>query len=136
MFFFFNVSLQCEYLTELLDSLKFFSYICTMPRKKSTTSNSNTTKTSGTASTSRKSTAKSTTSKTTAKKTTTTKKTTTPKTTRKCTPQLERKFVRLSENASKESREKISERVKNGELKWAYYAVDGNTRYHYYLVLK
>jgi hypothetical protein len=30
----------------------------------------------------------------------------------------------------------ISEKVKNGELKWSYYALDGETGYQYYQVLK
>jgi hypothetical protein len=47
-----------------------------------------------------------------------------------------RVHVRISENATKDKFSAMWERVKDGELKWAYYAIDGNVGYHHYLVLK
>jgi hypothetical protein len=44
--------------------------------------------------------------------------------------------VRISETASKDEFSIMWDKVKNGELKWGYYAIDGNVGYHYYLVLK
>ena len=47
-----------------------------------------------------------------------------------------RVHVRMSENASKDKFMGMWERIKSGELKWDYYAIDGNVGYHHYLVLK
>lgn len=47
-----------------------------------------------------------------------------------------RVHVRLSENATKDKFMGMWERIKSGELKWDYYAIDGNVGYHHYLVLK
>ena len=47
-----------------------------------------------------------------------------------------REHVTISENATKDKFSAMWERVKSGELKWSYYAIDGNVGYHHYLVLK
>lgn len=48
----------------------------------------------------------------------------------------ENKYIRLALDAKMEDRKAFSERVQKGELKIAFYAVDGDVGYHYYLVLK
>jgi len=48
---------------------------------------------------------------------------------------VEDKYVRVSTKAQIEELRLISERVQKGELKWAYYAADGDKGYHYYIVL-
>lgn len=50
-------------------------------------------------------------------------------------PKTEDKYVRLATDASQEEFRAIGERVQAGEVKWAYYAGDGNKGHHYYLVL-
>ena len=44
-------------------------------------------------------------------------------------------FVRLPSNAKREDFRAMGERIRSGEIQWAYYAVDGNIGYHYYLIL-
>ncbi len=44
-------------------------------------------------------------------------------------------FVRLAANAKREDFRAMGERIRCGEIQWAYYAVDGNIGYHYYLIL-
>lgn len=46
------------------------------------------------------------------------------------------KTLRIAINANIEERKHISERVQKGELSLAYYAVDGETSYHYYFINK
>lgn len=51
-------------------------------------------------------------------------------------PKNNLKFERISLDADIEERKKISDRVVKGELKWQFFAIDGNKSYHYYLVVK
>lgn len=46
----------------------------------------------------------------------------------------ENKYVRISLDAKQDERADIINKVKNGEIKWAFYATDGDKGYHYYLV--
>ena len=48
----------------------------------------------------------------------------------------ENKYVRVALDAKAEERNQFTSKVKNGELKYAYYATDSDKGYHYYLVLK
>jgi len=48
----------------------------------------------------------------------------------------ENKYERIFVEAKAEEKAKIAERVKNGELKYAFYATDGDKGYHHYLVIK
>jgi hypothetical protein len=48
----------------------------------------------------------------------------------------ENKYVRISLDAKQDERADIINKVKNGEIKWAFYATDNDNGYHYYLVLK
>ena len=48
----------------------------------------------------------------------------------------ENKYVRISLDAKQDERADIVNKVKNGEIKWAFYATDNDNGYHYYLVLK
>ena len=41
-------------------------------------------------------------------------------------------FVRISENANQSTFVEMGKKVQAGEFIWAYYAIDGNTAYHYY----
>jgi hypothetical protein len=50
-------------------------------------------------------------------------------------PKSEDKYIRLAADAKQEDFNAMSERVKNGEVKWAYYAFDTTKGYHYYIVL-
>jgi hypothetical protein len=47
-----------------------------------------------------------------------------------------RKYVRISENESREKFQEIGERVYRKELKWVYYCLENNVGFHYYLILK
>lgn len=49
---------------------------------------------------------------------------------------VEHKYVKLALNAPQEERRAFGERVQKGELKIAYYAAEGDTGYHYYIVIK
>jgi len=46
------------------------------------------------------------------------------------------KYVRLCMEAKSEERKEFNDKVKNGELKMAFYSVEGDNGYHYYLVMK
>ena len=101
--------------------------------------------TSGTKKTPTRSKSRSTTKKAPAKKTTTpAKKVTTSKkstsTVKKRTTQSVKnktyEYVRVSENAKNTRFVEMGEKVQKGELKWSYYAIDGNVGYHYYRKLK
>lgn len=48
----------------------------------------------------------------------------------------ENKYVRISLEAKADERSSFIEKVKTGELKYAFYATDGDKGYHYYLVTK
>lgn len=48
----------------------------------------------------------------------------------------ENKYVRVALDAKAEERNEFTQKVKNGELKYAYYATDNDKGYHYYLVIK
>jgi len=50
-------------------------------------------------------------------------------------PKSEDKYIRIAGNAKAEEFRAIGERVQRGEIKWAYYAVDGDKGYHHYIVL-
>ncbi len=52
------------------------------------------------------------------------------------TKRAENKYVRVALDAKAEERNQFTTKVKNGELKYAYYATDNDKGYHYYLVLK
>lgn len=45
-------------------------------------------------------------------------------------------YVRIALDAKAEERKILNERVLKGELKSAYFAVDGNKSYHYYLEIQ
>ena len=45
------------------------------------------------------------------------------------------KYIRFSVDL-KDNFKAIGDRIQKGELKWAYYAIDGDKGYHYYMVLK
>lgn len=46
------------------------------------------------------------------------------------------KYLRLPTDAKQDEFKAFSERVHNGELKWAYFATDNGKGYHNYLILK
>jgi len=48
----------------------------------------------------------------------------------------ENKYERICTEAKAEERTKFYEKVKNDELKYAFYATDGDKGYHHYLVIK
>lgn len=48
----------------------------------------------------------------------------------------ENKYVRVSLEAKADEKLPFIEKVKSGELKYAFYAIDGDKGYHYYLVTK
>jgi len=52
------------------------------------------------------------------------------------TKRSENKYVRIALDAKAEERNEFSQKVKNGELKYAFYATDNDKGYHYYLVIK
>lgn len=48
----------------------------------------------------------------------------------------EDKYIRIVDDASSDERKPFVERIHRGEIKWAYYACDGNKGFHYYQVIK
>lgn len=46
------------------------------------------------------------------------------------------KYIRFSEKNYGESSKIISDRLQKGEIKYAYYAIDGDEGYHYFLINK
>jgi hypothetical protein len=48
----------------------------------------------------------------------------------------ENKFERHKAFGDLVKKGEISEKVKNGQLKWSFYAIDGENGYHYYLKIK
>jgi len=48
----------------------------------------------------------------------------------------EKKFVKLKASSTKEEFSTILQKVQKGELKWSFYATEGDTGYQYYEVLK
>lgn len=46
-----------------------------------------------------------------------------------------KKYVKLKAGSSKEEYSEIGKKIKEGEIKWAYYALDNGVAYHYYEVL-
>ena len=48
----------------------------------------------------------------------------------------ENKYVRVALDAKAEERNEFLQKVKSGELKYAFYATDNDKGYHYYLVIK
>lgn len=53
----------------------------------------------------------------------------------KTKPSLD-KYIRLAEDAILDERKLINDRVNKGELSFAYYAIDSDKGYHYYLIIK
>ena len=51
-------------------------------------------------------------------------------------PKTVLKFVKVCDGSKSEERKEIGDRVMRGELKWHYYALDGDKGCHYYLILK
>ena len=47
----------------------------------------------------------------------------------------EKQFVKIKADANKDDRGVILKRVNAGELKWVYFALEGEVGYQYYLVL-
>ena len=45
-------------------------------------------------------------------------------------------FVRIVSNGSRDEFNEMGEKVKQGEVQWAFFAIDGDKAYHYYRVLK
>jgi hypothetical protein len=48
----------------------------------------------------------------------------------------ENKYSKISAENYKDSYETINVKVKNGELKWAHYATEGDKGYHYFIHIK
>ncbi len=48
----------------------------------------------------------------------------------------ENKFERHKAFGDLIKKSEISEKVKNGQLKWSFYAIDGENGYHYYRILR
>lgn len=46
------------------------------------------------------------------------------------------KYVRIAIDAKQAEFNAMSDRVKNGEVKWSHFALDGNNSYHHYLILQ
>ena len=46
------------------------------------------------------------------------------------------KYIRLVEDAILDERKLINDRINKGELSFAYYAIDNDKGYHYYLIIK
>lgn len=46
------------------------------------------------------------------------------------------KYIRFSEKNYSESSKIVSDRLQKGEIKYAYYAIDGDEGYHYFLINK
>lgn len=49
---------------------------------------------------------------------------------------VENKYTKLALDANQEERKVFSDKVKSGELKFAYYALEGEKGYHFYQILK
>jgi hypothetical protein len=47
----------------------------------------------------------------------------------------EKKYHKLSSNASKTEFQEVGQKVQKGELKWVFYALDGDIGYHHYEIL-
>jgi hypothetical protein len=47
----------------------------------------------------------------------------------------ERQFVKIKADVNKEDLSIIIKRVNAGEIKWAYYAIEGEVGYQYYVIL-
>jgi len=48
----------------------------------------------------------------------------------------ENKYIRLALDAKQDERLEISTKIKSGEIKWSFYATDGDKGYHYYQILQ
>jgi hypothetical protein len=46
------------------------------------------------------------------------------------------KLIKVLSGSGKENFKELYDRIKSGELKWAYYSVDNGKGYHYYLKIK
>lgn len=51
-------------------------------------------------------------------------------------PAVKSKFIKVGINEPASRFVEMGEMVNNKEVKWAYFASDGSTGYHYYLILK
>jgi hypothetical protein len=49
-------------------------------------------------------------------------------------PKRTDKYIRLAANAEMSERQHFADRVQKGEIALAYYAIDGDQSYHYYIV--
>lgn len=47
----------------------------------------------------------------------------------------EKKYLKLNSNANKSEFQEVGQRVQKGELKWVFYAIDGDIGYHHYEIL-
>lgn len=57
-----------------------------------------------------------------------------PKATKR--PVNDNRYIRVSEKSKTSKFVEMGEKVQRGEVRWVYYAIDGNIGYHYYLKLK
>lgn len=46
------------------------------------------------------------------------------------------RYIRVCVDEGREKFNEIAEKIKNGEVKWSYYAIDNDKGYHYYFKLK
>lgn len=46
------------------------------------------------------------------------------------------KYIRISEKAKIDKFKEMSQKIQDGLVQWAYYAIDGEIGYHHYLILK
>lgn len=46
------------------------------------------------------------------------------------------KFIKIASNASRDEFNLIGERIKNSEVEWTHFAMDGEIGYHHYRILK
>jgi hypothetical protein len=47
----------------------------------------------------------------------------------------EGQYIKIKADANKDERSEIIKRLNANELKWAYFALEGEVRYQYYMVL-
>ena len=49
---------------------------------------------------------------------------------------LDDKYVKISSDAKAEEFKSIGEQVQKGEVKWAYYTIENDKGFHYYIIIK
>ena len=47
-----------------------------------------------------------------------------------------KKYIKLKTSSTREEYSEIGKKIKEGEIKWAYYTLDNDIGYHYYEVKK